>query len=101
MPELHPYDVIRRPIVTEKSTILQDERNQYVFEVAQNANKFQIKEALDIVFGIPAEDVLKVRTMVVPAKRGTRGRKQYIRSRQWKKAVVTLMPGRSIDIFNV
>ncbi len=101
MPELHPYDVIRRPIVTEKSTILQDEQNQYVFEVAQNANKFQIKEALDIIFGIPAEDVVKVRTMIVPGKRGTRGRKQYIRSRQWKKAVVTLMPGRSIDIFNV
>jgi len=101
MPELHPYDVIRRPIVTEKSTILQDELNQFVFEVAQNANKFQIKEALDIIFGIPAEDVLKIRTMVMPAKRGRRGRKQYIRSRQWKKAVVTLMPGRSIDIFNV
>lgn len=101
MPELHPYDVIRRPIVTEKSTILQDELNQYVFEVAQTANKFQIKEALDLVFGIPGDDVVKIRTMVMPAKRGRRGRKMYIRSRQWKKAVVTLMPGRSIELFNV
>lgn len=101
MPELHPYDVIRRPIVTEKSTIMQEELNQYVFEVAKSANKLQIKEALDIIFGIPADDILKVRTMVMPAKRGRRGRKLYIRSRQWKKAIVTLMPGRSIELFNV
>ncbi|MEM9951545.1 MAG: 50S ribosomal protein L23 [Chloroflexota bacterium] len=101
MPELHPYDVIRRPVITEKSTILQDELNQFVFEVAPNANKFQIKEALELIFDIDPDDILQVRTMVMPAKRGRRGRKQYIRRRQWKKAVVTLNDGISIEIFNV
>ena len=101
MPELHPYDVIRRPVITEKSNILQDELNQYVFEVAPNANKFQIAEAIELIFDIDAEKILKVRTMVMPAKRGKRGRKFYIRHRQWKKAIVTLDDGASIEIFNV
>ncbi len=101
MPELHPYDVIRRPVITEKSTILQDELNQFVFEVAPNANKFQIMEAIELVFDIDPDDILQVRTMVMPAKRGRRGRKVYIRRRQWKKAVVTLNDGISIEIFNV
>lgn len=81
MPELHPYDVIRRPIVTEKSNLMQDELNQYVFEVSQNANKFQIQDAVELIFEIPKEKILKVRTMVMPAKRGRRGRIQYVRSR--------------------
>ncbi|MGJ3240616.1 MAG: 50S ribosomal protein L23 [Anaerolineae bacterium] len=101
MPELHPYDVIRRPVITEKSTVLQDELNQFVFEVAPGANKFQIKEAIELVFDIDPDDILQVRTMVMPAKRGRRGRKVYIRHRQWKKAVVTLNDGVSIEIFNV
>ena len=93
MPELHPYDVIRRPVITEKSTLLQDEHNQYVFEIAINANKIQVKEAVELIFGIDPEDILQVRTMVMPAKRGRRGRKFYIRQRQWKKAIVTLAEG--------
>lgn len=101
MPELHPYDVIRRPVITEKSTIMQDALNQYVFEVASNANKFQIMEAIELIFDIDPDDILKVRTMVMPAKRGRRGRKVYIRQRQWKKAIVTLNDGISIEIFNV
>jgi large subunit ribosomal protein L23 len=101
MPELHPYDVIRRPLVTEKTTLLQDELNQFVFEVAPDANKFQIKEAVELIFGIPKANILKVRTMVMPAKLGRRGRKVYIRNRQWKKAIVTLADGNSIELFNV
>lgn len=101
MPELHPYDVIRRPIVTEKSTGLQSDHNQYVFEVAQNANKIQIKEAVELIFEIPKASILKVQTMNMPAKRGRRGRKTYIRQRAWKKAVVKLAPGKTIELFNV
>lgn len=101
MPELHPYDVIRRPVITEKSTLLQDDYNQFVFEVAMNANKIQVKEAMELIFEIDPEDILQVRTMVMPAKRGKRGRKFYIRQRQWKKAVVTLSEGISLEIFNV
>lgn len=101
MPELHPYDVIRRPIVTEKSNILQSEYNQYVFEVAMNANKHQVKDAVELIFEIPRDEILQVRTMVMPAKRGQRGRKKYIRQRQWKKAIVTLAFGQNIELFNV
>ena len=97
MPELHIYDVIRRPVITEKSTIQADDLRQYVFEVAPNANKIQIKEAVEVIFEV---SVKKVNTMVMPAKRGRRGRNWYVRSKQWKKAVVTLEPGNEIDLFN-
>ena len=98
MAELHLYDVIRRPVVTEKSAIQSDELNQYVFEVADEANKVQIKEAIEVIFDV---DVVKVNTMVMPAKRGRRGRNWYVRSRQWKKAVVTLPSDQKIELFNL
>ncbi|MGB1287544.1 MAG: 50S ribosomal protein L23 [Aggregatilineales bacterium] len=100
MPELHIYDVIIRPVITEKSTAMADDVNQYAFEVASKANKIQIKEAIEVIFGLEGS-VEKVRTMVMPAKRGRRGRNWYIRSRQWKKAIVTLEPGSTIDLFNL
>lgn len=98
MAELHPYDVIRRPVITEKSNLLSDDNNQYVFEVDRRANKLQVREAIELIFD---KKVAKVRTMMMPAKRGRRGRKWYIRSRQWKKAVVTLEEGEQIELFNV
>lgn len=101
MAELHEYDVIIRPVITEKSTILQDELNQYVFEVDRRANKPQIKNALEFIFDIDPDDIYSIRTMIMPAKRGRRGRKVYIRQRQWKKAVVTLDSSVTLDIFNV
>ena len=100
MPELHIYDVIVRPVITEKSTTMADDNNQYVFEVARNANKIQIKEAVELIFGLE-DKVVKVNTLVMPAKRGRRGRSWYIRSRQWKKAIVTLEAGSTIDLFNL
>jgi large subunit ribosomal protein L23 len=98
MADLHIYDVLRRPVVTEKSAIMSDEQNQYVFEVSPDANKIQIKEAVEVIFEV---DVLKVNTMVMPAKRGRRGRSWYVRSRQWKKAIVTLPPDQTIELFNL
>lgn len=98
MAELHPYEVIRRPVITEKSNILNDDLNQYVFEVSMRANKIQIRRAIEDIFDV---DVKKVNTMVMPAKRGRRGRKWYRRSRAWKKAVVTLEPGYEIKLFDV
>ena len=98
MPELHLYDVIRRPIITEKSNAMIDAANQYVFDVHQNANKFQVLEAVEFIFDVK---VKRVNTMVMPAKRGRRGRSWYIRKKQWKKAVVTLAPGESIKLFDV
>jgi large subunit ribosomal protein L23 len=98
--ELHIYDVIRRPVITEKTTAMVDDENKYVFEVARNANKIQIKEAVEEIFELEGK-VLKVNTMNMPAKRGRRGRNLYIRSRQWKKAIVTLEEGTTIELFNV
>lgn len=98
MAELHLYDIIIRPVVTEKSNILTDDRNQYVFEVAMNANKIQIRQAVETIFD---KRVKKVNTMIMPAKRGMRGRREYMRSKEWKKAIVTLQPGEKIELFNV
>jgi large subunit ribosomal protein L23 len=97
MPELHIYDVIRRPVVSEESTRLSSDLNQFVFEVALNANKHQIKEAIEVIFEV---EVLKVNTLIMPAKRGRRGRNEYMRSKEWKKAIVTLKPGDTIELFN-
>lgn len=96
--EIHLYDVIRRPVITEKSNIMSDEANQYVFEVSPSANKIQIREAIEIIFDVT---VTKVNTMVMPAKRGRRGRNWYMRSKQWKKAIVTLAPDDKIELFNL
>ncbi len=98
MAELHLYDIIRRPVITEKSTALNEDLNKYVFEVAINANKIQVKEAVEIIFEV---EVDKINTMVMPAKRGKRGRKWYMRSKAWKKAIVTLQPGNEIKLFDV
>ena len=98
MAELHLYDVLKRPVVTEKAAVQSDELNQYVFEVAPEANKHQIKEAIELIFEV---NVVNVNTMVMPAKRGRRGRNWYVRSRQWKKAVVSLAEGQTIELFNL
>lgn len=96
--QLHLYDVIKRPVITEKSVEMAEVYNQYVFEVDQRANKIQIADAIMRVFDV---DVLSVRTMVMPAKRGHRGRRVYTRQGAWKKAVVTLPPGQTIAAFNL
>jgi large subunit ribosomal protein L23 len=98
MADLHLYDIIVRPVVTEHSTGLADSQNQYVFEVNPNATKPQIKAAVETIFD---KKVVKVNTMIMPAKRGLRGRRVYWRSKEWKKAIVTLSPGDKIDLFEV
>jgi large subunit ribosomal protein L23 len=94
--DLHLYDVIRRPVVSEKTTALSDTYNTYCFEVDVRANKPQIKEAVEAIFGVT---VLKVRTAMMPQKMGRRMRKRYIRTAEWKKAYVTVAPGQKIDMF--
>jgi large subunit ribosomal protein L23 len=96
--ELHLYDVIRRPVITEKSEALTDEHNVYVFEVDPRANKAMIKDAVQTIFDV---DVVAVRTAVMPAKLGRRLRKIYIRKSEWKKAYVTIAAGQSIDLFGI
>jgi large subunit ribosomal protein L23 len=98
MSEIHIYDIIRRPIITEKTDYQSEALNQYSFEVDKRATKQQIKEAVEVVFDV---DVEKVRTAIMPAKRGRRLRKTIIRKKEWKKAIVTLSAGQSIDLFDV
>ena len=92
------YDILRRPVITEKSSHQNGALNQVVFEVARNATKTQIKDAVEQVFDVK---VVKVNTMVMPAKRTQRlaTRKQSNRRRMYKKAIVTLAEGQSIDVF--
>ena len=92
------YDVLRRPILTEKSTHQYSKLNQFVFEVDKNANKSMIKEAVESIFDVK---VLRVNTMVMPAKRSRRAlsRRVLVRKSAYKKAVVTLAPGDTIEVF--
>ena len=92
---MNNYQIIIRPIVTEKSMDQADWDNQYSFEVALGANKRQIKEAVEALFDV---EVVKVRTMIVPGKRRRWGR-NYFTKPDWKKAIVTLVEGDSITEF--
>jgi large subunit ribosomal protein L23 len=90
-----PHQVIVRPIVTEKSNALVAAKNQYVFEVDKNANKIEIRAAVEMVFGVR---VTNVRTQVVRADMRRVGR-YYGRKPSWKKAIVTLHDEDSIDLY--
>jgi len=92
------YDIIKRPIITEKSSGIAAEHHQFTFEVDVNANKIQIKQAVETLFNV---DVLKVATVIMPLKRSRRGRKYYQRSPEFKKAIVTLPENQTIELFNV
>jgi large subunit ribosomal protein L23 len=95
--QMHWREVIRRPVVTEKSSFLADFYNQYTFVVDARANKMQIKQAIELAW--PEVSVEKVRVANMPAKRARRYRRVAVRKSAWKKAVVTLMPGDTIDMF--
>lgn len=90
------YEVLKRPVITEKSTLLADLYGQYVFEVDRRANKHQVKEAVEKLFGV---DVVDVRVINVPAKRGRFGRRNVVRKPAWRKAIVILAEGQRLDIF--
>ncbi len=92
---MHVLQVLKRPLITEKSTILQ-ERNKYVFEVMPSANKTQVRDAVERAFQVKVTDV-----NMVPI----RGQRRRLRNGRWlaaksgKKAVVTLAPGNTIQLF--
>ena len=91
---MHLYAVLRRPLITEKNTILQAQ-GKYAFEIAREANKPQIKQAVEKAFKVK---VLAVNVMTVPAKTRRVGRRQVL-TQSWKKAIVTLKPGDKIEFF--
>lgn len=87
--------IIRRPIITERASDLQEGQNKYVFEVLSRANKVDIRRAVESLFDV---DVVKINTSNVHGKVKRLGRFQGRRP-NWKKAVVTLADGHSIDFF--
>ena len=91
---MHLYEVLRRPLVTEKNTELQAQ-GKYAFEVAREANKHQIKQAVEKAFKV---EVIAVNVMTVPGKTRRIGRRQVL-TQSWKKAIVTLKTGDSIGFF--
>lgn len=91
---MHLYEVLRRPLITEKNTAQQTE-GKYVFEVAARANKPQIKKAVEKAFKVK---VTTVNVMLVPGKSRKVGRKQVVTASPWKKAIVTLKAGDKIEL---
>lgn len=87
--------IIKRPIVTEKGTMLRQGANQVLFAVDTAANKIEIKQAVEALFNVHVEDV---RTMNMKGKKKRYGMHAYTRS-AWKKAVVTLKDGESIEFY--
>jgi large subunit ribosomal protein L23 len=97
MTALDPFATIVRPVVSEKSTVL-GETGKYVFEVAPDANKIQIKHAVEAAFANKKINVVDVNILRVPGKVRRRGRSVGM-TRSWKKAIVTLQQGQRLDLF--
>lgn len=89
------YDIIKRPLVTEKTTLQKEKHNKVSFEVDRRANRVEIKKAVEKVFGVRVNNV---RTVQVKGKIKQRGR-IIGKRKDWKKAIVTLMPGERIEFF--
>ena len=91
---MHLYEVLRRPLITEKNTVLQTQ-NKYAFEIADGANKPMIKQAVEKAFKVK---VTKVNVITMQGKTKRVGRRQ-VQTNPWKKAIVTLKPGDKIEFF--
>ena len=91
---MHLYEVLRRPLITEKGTVLQAQ-GKYTFQVATEANKHQVKQAVEKAFNVK---VLAVNVMRVPGKNRRVGRREVL-TPSWKRAIVTLKPGGKIELF--
>ena len=92
---MNPHQVIRCPVVTEKSTIL-GEQGKYVFEVAREANKIEVRHAVEVIFKV---DVRSVNIVKVHGKEKRMGLRSRGMTKPWKKAIVTLGEGQRIELF--
>ena len=92
------YDVLRRPLVTEKSSHQSSKLGQYSFEVVGSATRTMVKDAVETMFDVTVE---RVNIINVAAKRGrrTRSRRLLVRKPGYKKAIVTLVEGQTLEIF--
>ncbi len=89
------YDIVRIPRITEKGTRLKEQSNVLTFEVRTDANKVQVRKAIEGIFKVKVVDVTTVK---ISGKKKRMGMREGRRS-DWKKAYVTLKPGEKIDIF--
>jgi large subunit ribosomal protein L23 len=92
---MYLHEVLRRPLITEKNTALQAPLGKYAFEVADEANKEQIKQAVEKAFNV---SVTQVNVMTISGKK-RRARGKFKMTPSWKKAIVTLKPGDKIELF--
>lgn len=92
------YEILRRPLITEKSSSQSGRLNQYSFIVHDNATKTQVKDAIETLYDV---EVVRVNVINSPAKRGRglRSRRMLIRKPAFKKAIVTLAEGQTLPIF--
>jgi large subunit ribosomal protein L23 len=92
------YDVLVRPLVTEKSSYQSGKLNQYSFVVANKATKTMVKDAIETLFDV---SVVRINIVNAPAKRGRRARSRrlLVRRPSFKKAIVTLAEGETLEIF--
>ncbi len=92
------YEVLRRPLVTEKSSYQSGKLNQYSFIVADTATRTQVKDAIETIYDVK---VVRVNVINVPAKRGRRlrSRRLLVRKAAYRKAIVTLADGQTLQIF--
>jgi large subunit ribosomal protein L23 len=92
------YDVLRRPLVTEKSSYQSGRLNQYSFIVASDATRSQVKDAIETLYDV---NVVRVNVINVPPKRGRRlrSRRLLVRKPAYKKAIITLAEGQRLEIF--
>lgn len=90
-----PYEIIKRPVVSEKTTLQKENFNQVCFEVDRRANRVEIRQAVEKIFNVK---VAAVKTLQIKGKVKRRGRIVGKR-RDWKKANVKLMPGERIEFF--
>ncbi|WP_457639637.1 50S ribosomal protein L23 [Persephonella sp.] len=90
-----PYDIIIRPVLTEKAVKLNEKENKLVFEVAMDANKIEIKKAVEEIFGVKVKEV---RTMIVKPKQKRVGFGKPGYTKKWKKAIVRIESEEPINI---
>jgi len=94
---MHLYEVLKRPVMTEKSYAMADDFNQYVFEVDRRANKMLVKQAVEARFDVTVTNVRIINMKPKTRKRSLR--QSAVRKAGWKKAIVTLAPGDSIQLY--
>lgn len=90
------HEVILNPVLSEK-TMRSELDRQYIFRINSKANKHQVREAVQQIYGVTVE---QVRVMIMPAKTRRRGNRVFIRQAKWKKAVVSVAEGDSINLYD-